>query len=128
MHLQKISKTIISALEYIRKAKDAHFKEDEKEVIWLTWRASSDLEYGLFLFALDTQEEYLSASWKLPVLKHAKIESLLSNTQKSLKEALKNFELEDLEEAYKKTWTAKGQLLQIHDLFEKKRKTQKNHS
>lgn len=125
MQLQDILETIISALEYLRKAVDANAKEDEKKIKWLTWRASSDLEYGLFLFGLYYKEENKSSSWKLPVSKLSKIDSLIESSQEILKEAEKNFELEKLEEAYKKMWIAKGQLLRVHDLFEKKRKTQK---
>jgi len=123
MQLQDISQTIISVLEYLRKAADANIKQNEKEVKWLTWRASSDLEYGLFLFGLYYKEENKSSLWKLPASKQSKIDSLIESTQKILKEVEKNFELNNLEEAYKKMWVAKGQLLRIHDLFEKKRKT-----
>jgi len=125
MQLQDISQTIISALEYLRKAADANIKQNEKEVKWLTWRASSDLEYGLFLFGLYYKEENKSSLWKLPASKQSKIDSLIDSTQEILKEAEKNFELNNLEEAYKKMWVAKIQLLRVHDLFEKKRKAQK---
>ena len=125
MQLQDISQTIISALEYLRKAADANIKQNEKEVKWLTWRASSDLEYGLFLFGLYYKEENKSSLWKLPASKQFKIDSLIDSTQEILKEAEKNFELNNLEEAYKKMWVAKIQLLRVHDLFEKKRKAQK---
>jgi hypothetical protein len=126
MQLQDISQTIISALEYLRKAADANIKEDEKKVMWLTWRASSDLEYGLFLFGLYYQEENKSSSWRIPVSKQSKIDSLIESTKEILKEVEKKFDLENLEEAYKKMWIAKGQLLRVHDLFEKKRKTRKS--
>ena len=125
MQLQDISQTIISAVEYLRKAADANIKGDEKEVKWLTWRASSDVEYGLFLFGLYYKEENKSPSWRLPVSKQSKIGSLIESTQEILKEVEKKFELENLEEAYKKMWIAKIQLLRVYDLFEKKRKTQK---
>ena len=122
MQLQDISQTIISALEYLRKAADTNINENEKEVRWLTWKASSDLEYGLFLFGIYYKEENKSSSWKFSVSKQSKIESLIESTQEMLKEAAKNFELENLEDTYNKMWIAKGQLLKIHDLFEKKRK------
>ncbi len=125
MQLQDISQTIISALEYLRKGTDVNIKENEKEIKWLTWRASCDLEYGLFLFGLYYKEENKSRSWKLPASKQSKIESLIESTQEILQEAIQYFKLENLEEAYKKMWMAKGQLLRIHDLFEKKRKAQK---
>ena len=128
MHAQKISKTITSALAYIRDAADAHTKGNEDRVIQLTWRASSELEYGLFLFALKNEKEKRSTPWKLPASKQPEIELLLNTIHDSLKEAAKNLETENLEEAYKKMWIAKGQLLRLHDLFEKKRKAQEHPS
>ena len=128
MQTQKISKTITSALAYLRDAADAYTKGDEDKVMQLTWRASSDLEYGLFLFALKNQEENRSTSWKLPATKQTKIELLLNTTQDNLEEAANSLESENLEEAYKRMWTVKGQLLRVHDLFEKKRKTQEHSS
>ena len=122
MQTQKISKTVASALAYIEDAIASQAKGNEEKVIQLTWRAASDLEYGLFLFSLRYSEETRSSSWKLPPLKQPKIESLLAATQALLKEATKSIEADDLKEAHKKVWIARGQLLRIHDLFEKKQR------
>ena len=121
MQIQKISKTITSALAYIEEAIDKQAEGNEEKVMQLTWRAASDLEYGLFLFSLRHPEETRSSSWKLPPIKQPKIESLLASTQDSL-EAAKSLEADDLKEAHKKMWTARGQLLRIHDFFEKKQR------
>jgi len=123
MQIQKISKTITSALAYIEEAIDKQAEGNEEKVMQLTWRAASDLEYGLFLFSLRHPEENRSSSWKLPPIKQPKIESLLASTQDSLEEAAKSLEADDLKEAHKKMWIARGQLLRIHDLFEKKQRT-----
>ena len=126
MQVQKISKTVTSALTYLEDALEAHAKGDENKVIQLTWHAASDLEYGLFLFSLMHQDETRSSSWKLSPSKKPETESLLASTRNLLREAAKNLEADDLKEAHKKTWLARGQFLRVHDLFEKKqRNTQK---
>ena len=122
MQIQKISKTVASALAHIEDAIDPQSKGNEEKVMQLTWRAASDLEYGLFLFSLKCPEETRSSSWKLPPIKQPKIESLLASTQKLLEEAAKSLEADDLKEAHKKVWIARGQLLRIHDFFEKKQR------
>jgi len=119
MQIQKISKTVASALAYIEDAIDPQAKGNEKKVMQLTWRAASDLEYGLFLFSLKNSE---SSSWKLPPIKQPKIDSLLASTQEILEEAAKSLEADNLKEAHKKLWIARGQLLRIHDFFEKKQR------
>ena len=122
MQIQKISKTVTSALAYIEDAIVAQAEGNEEKVMQLTWRAASDLEYGLFLFSLRYPEETQSSSWKLPPIKQPKIESLLASTQDLLKEVAESLEADDHKEAHKKTWIARGQLLRIHDLFEKKQR------
>jgi len=122
MQIQKISKTVTSALAYIEDAIVAQAKGNIEKVMQLTWRAASNLEYGLFLFSLRYPEETQSSSWTLPPIKQPKIDSLLASTQELLKEAAKSLEADDLKEAHKKTWIARGQLLRIHDFFEKKQR------
>jgi hypothetical protein len=120
MRIQKISKTVTSASAYIEDAVDQQAEGNEEEVMQLTWRAASDIEYGLFLF-FNYREKKRSSSWKLPPIKQPKTESLLTSTKDILKEAAKSLEADDLKEAYKKMWIARGQLLRIHDFFEKKK-------
>jgi hypothetical protein len=121
MQLQKLSKTVTSALAYIEDAILAQAEGNEEKVTQLTWRAASDIEYGLFIFSLKHSKKQ-SSSWKFPQIKQPKIESLLAATQDILEEAAKSLEAEDLKEAHKKMWMARGQLLRIHDFFEKKQK------
>jgi hypothetical protein len=121
MQLQKLSKTVTSALAYIEDAILAQAEGNEEKVTQLTWRAASDIEYGLFIFSLKHSKNP-SSSWKLPKIKQPKIEFLLAATQDILEEATKSLEAEAIEEAHKKMWIARGQLLRIHDFFEKKQK------
>ena len=108
-------------MAYIEDAILAQADGNEEKVMHLTWRAASDLEYGLFLFSLKCPEETRSSSWKLPPMKQFKIDSLLASTQDILEEAAKSLEADDLKEAHKKLWMSRGQLLRIHNFFEKKR-------
>jgi hypothetical protein len=122
MKEQKISNAVTSAITYIEKSIEAHAKNDENMVTKLTWKASSELEYCLFLFSLIDPDESHSSSWKLHSSKQLEIEFLLDSTQTLLKEAQKSLEVDDFREAHKKTWIAKGQLLRLHNLFRKKQR------
>jgi hypothetical protein len=121
MQLQKLSKTVTSTLTYIEDAILAQAEGNEEKVTQLTWRAAAGIEYGLFIFSLKHSKKP-SSSWKLPKVKQPKIESLLAATKNILEEAAKSLEADDLKEAHKKMWIARGQLLRIHDFFEKKQK------
>ena len=123
MKQENIFKAITSAIAYLEDSMEALVKKDEKKVAHSAWRAASDLEYALFLFSLMHQDETESPSWKLnPKSKQLEIEPLLISAQDLLKEAKNRFEADELHEAHKKTWIARGQLLKVHDLLEKKLK------
>lgn len=117
MYTGKISKALASALSYLEDAIDS---QAEPEVPMLVWKAATDLEYGLFLFSLKDPENTNSA-WKLPSSKQTEIKSLLVSTRKLLQEASESLTADSLKEPHKKTWLARGQLLEIHDFYEKNR-------
>ena len=119
MQKEKIVKTLNSALTRLEDAIELQAKGNEEKVMQLTWKASSDLEYALFLFLLEYPQENQKSSRKLSS-KQPEIESILISTRDTLKEASKNIDADELNEAQKKTWIAKDQLLRIHDFFEKK--------
>ena len=110
-----------SALTRLEDAIELHAKGNEEKVMHLTWQASSDLEYALFLFLLNYPQENRKPSRKLSS-KQPEIEQILLSTRSTLKEASKNLDADDLNDVHKKTWIAKDQLLTIHDFFEKKGK------
>jgi len=121
MKQENIFKAITSAIAHLEDSMEALVKRDEKKVAHFAWRAASDLEYALFLFSLTHQDETESSSWKLnPKSKQVEIGPLLISAQDLLKEAKNSFEADELHEAHKKTWMARGQLLRVHDLLEKK--------
>jgi len=121
MQKEKIVKTLNSALTRLEDAIELQAKGNEEKVMQQTWKASSDLEYALFLFLLEYPQENRKSSRKLSS-KQPEIESILISTRDSLKEASRNMDADELNEAQKKTWIAKDQLLRIHDFFEKKRR------
>jgi hypothetical protein len=114
---QKISTAVTSALSYLE---DAIATQIESEVVLLVWRAASDLEYGLFLFSLKDPET-TSSTWKLHSSEQTEIKSLLVSARKLLQETSENLKADELKEAHEKTWLARGQLLKIHDFYEKNR-------
>jgi len=123
MKQENILKAITSAIAHLENSMEAFGKEAEKKVVYFTWRAASDLEYALFLFMLMHQDETESSSWKLgPHPKQLEIEPLLVSAQDLLKQAKNSFKAEELHEAHKKTWMARGHLLRLHDFLEKKRR------
>ncbi len=116
MHTHKISKAVTSALAYLEDAINLHV--ELSEVIMLVWNAASDLEYALFLFSL-IDPETRNSSWRLQQSKQAEIESLLASTRKLLQDASEGLRADNLEEAHRKIWLARGQLLKIHDSYDK---------
>ncbi len=119
MYNEKITMTVNSALTHLEKAIKLHYKRDEKKVLHLMWKASSDLEQALFLFKFQLSQENQKLLWKLPVSKQPEIQSLLISTRDILIDVVKNLESDYLNEAHKKTWMAKGQLLKINDFVDK---------
>jgi len=120
MKQENIFKAITSAIANLENSMEALAKKNENEVVRFVWRASSDLEYALFLFSLIHQDETESSSWKLdPHSKQVEIGPLLISAEDLLKEAKESFEADDLHEAHKKTWMAQGHLLRIQEFFEK---------
>jgi hypothetical protein len=123
MKHENILKAITSAIACLENSMEALVKKDEKKVISFVWRAASDLEYALFLFSLIHQDKTENSSWKLDLRsKQVEIRPLLISAQDLLKEAKNSFEADELDEAHKKTWMARGYLLKLHDFFEKKRR------
>ncbi len=123
MKQENIFKAMTSAIAYLEDSMEVLVKKDEKKVAHFAWRAASDLEYALFLFSLMHQDETESSSWKLnPYPKQLEIGPLLISAQDLLNEAKNSFEADELHEAHKKIWMARGQLLRVHDFLEKKRR------
>lgn len=126
MKSEKILSTITSAISHLEDSMEAFAKKKETALMNNVWRAAADLEYTLFLFSLKHQNEPRSSSWKLDShSKQSEIEPLLASTKDLLETAKESINANNFLEAHKKAWLARGQLLRIHDTFEKKRKSGK---
>ena len=123
MKKERIPKAITSSIAHLEDSMEALTRNDEKKLTSHVWHAASDLEYAIFLFSLMNQDETKSPSWKLnPPPKQLEIEPLLISAQDLLKEAKDSFEAEELHEAHKKTWMARGYLLKVSDILQKAQK------
>lgn len=124
MRPEKILAAIASAIGYLEDSIFAFAKKDETEVVNNVWRAAANLEYALFLLSLEQQDETKNSSWKsVPHSKQTDIEPLLIQTKDLIETAKENVKTEKLLDAHKKAWIARGHLLRIHEILEKKRKS-----
>jgi len=118
----KIVEAIKSAINHLENSMKALVNGDENRVSDSVWRAAADLEYANFLFAI-MQDSSESRSWKLDLRsKQVEIGPLLMSAQDLLKEAESSLGISELQEVYKKTWMARGYLLKVQEILEKKRK------
>jgi hypothetical protein len=123
MKRKNILEAITSAINHLENSMKTLVEKNEKEFMRSVWLAASDLEYALFLFSLSHQDENVGSSWKLdPRSKQFEIGPTLVLAQDLLEEAKGSFEADELHEAHKKTWMARGHLLRVHEFFEKKRR------
>ncbi len=123
MEREKLIKAIGSAVSNLEKSVEALAKRDEKKVLSYVWRAAADSEYALFRLSLMHQEELEGSSWKSRfTLKKVEINPALAHAQDLLKEVRESIEGKDPQEAYKKAWMARGYLLKVQDVFEKRRR------
>ena len=99
-------------------------EQDESAVGDAVWRAAAETEYALFLFSLSHQGEYVTSSAKhSKTTKQTEVGPALTSAQDLLKEAKESLSVGSIEEAHEKTWDARGYILKVWDLLEKKRKT-----
>jgi len=121
-HKQKIIEAIKSAINHLESSMKALVNRDENGVADSVWRAAANLEYANFLFSI-IHGEPESRSWKLELRsKQVEIGPLLMSAQDLLREAQSGLDTSELHEAYKKTWMARGYLLKVQGILEKRQK------
>jgi len=121
-HQQEIAEAVKSAIDHLEGSMKALVDRDENRVAGSVWRAAADLEYVNFLFSI-MQDESDRRSWKLDLRsKEVEIGPLLVSAQELLREAEGGLGLGELREVYKKTWMARGYLLKVQEVLEKRRK------
>jgi len=119
---QRIIEAVKSAINHLERSVKALMDRDEKGVVTSVWRAAADLEYANFLFSI-MQDESGSRSWKVDLgSKQMEIGPLLVSAQDLLKEAESGLNINELHEAYRKTWIARGYLLKVQGILDKRQK------
>lgn len=122
MNREKILSAITSAIGYLENSVKLFSNKKEKETSNLVWRASSDVEYCLFLLSLIYSHGAESFSLKRKPSSKTEMQPALSSALKLLKEAKSSIESDDLAKAHEKTWQARIYLFRVQENFEKKRK------
>ena len=117
----KITKAVLSAMKHLGNSKTLIAENSQDALANQIWKASAELEYALFLFSILRKNE--DHSWKVD-LKSKKLEiaPAIASTEELLEKAKINFENGNFLEAYKKMWIARGYLLKVQNVLEKKRK------
>jgi hypothetical protein len=114
MRKEKITGAITSAINRLEDSMKALVEKDERGVVDSVWGAAAELEYALFLFSLTQQEEAERSSWKPDSpSKQVEVGPTLVSAQDLLKEAKSCIDVGELGEAHKKTWMARGLLLEV---------------
>ena len=112
MRRKKITGAITSAINSLEDSMKALVEKDEQGVVGSAWKAAAELEYALFLFSLTQQEESERPSWK-PDSPSKQVGPALLSAQDLLKEAKSCIDVGELGKAHKKTWMARGHLLEV---------------
>jgi len=124
VHAEKIAEAIASALNHLEDSMRALAKQNESAVGDSVWRAAAQTEYALFLFSLSHQGKSATFAAKhSSTTKQTEVKPALVSAQDLLKEAKESLTTGGIDEAHEKTWDARGYILKVWDLLEKKRKT-----
>lgn len=119
MEQGKLIKAVTSAISNLEDSAKALVEKNEKDVLGHVWQAAADSEYALFLFSFTQPEGSEGSSWKSSFhLKKVEIGPAVVLAQDLLEEAKKSIEKDDLHEAYKKTWMARGYLLKVWNMLQ----------
>jgi len=124
METEKLIEVLASAANNLEGAMKALIKGDERETLRQVWRAAADSEYALFLFSINSNTSPEdSHPWKISLNpKSMEMGPALTLAQELLKETEGNIKTGDFLEAHRKTWMARGYLLEVQGIFEKRRR------
>ncbi len=129
METEKLIEAVASAVDNLEEAIKNLIKRDERETMRRVWRAAADSEYALFLLSINSNaspEDSHKLPWKSsPKSKDMETGPALTLAQELLTEAEGNIRNGHLQEAHRKTWTARRYLLEVQGIFEKRRRSGK---
>ena len=129
---KNVNSALKSAAALLEDAMKAVLKKDETKIRELVWKASSELEYALFVLSLmiNEDEKLTKIRMKLDVDPNYKndLGAVLVSAQDLTVEAQKFLDKKRFEEAYRRVKAARNYLLRLHEAFEKKRKAKRSKS
>jgi len=123
MHTERIAEALASAMNHLESSMKALANQNENAVGDLVWRAAAETEYALFLFTLSHHGESTSSTKHSSTAKQTEVGAALTSAQDLLIEAKESLSVGSVEEAYEKAWDARGCILGVWDMLEKKRKS-----
>ena len=129
---KNVNSALESAAALLEDAMKAVLKKDETKIRELVWKASSELEYALFVLSLmiNEDEKLTKIRMKLDVDPNYKndLGAVLVSAQDLTVEAQKLLDKKRFEEAYRRVKAARNYLLRLHEAFEKQRKAKRSKS
>ena len=129
---KNVNSALKSAAALLEDAMKAVLKKDETKIRELVWKASSELEYALFVLSLmiNEDEKLTKTKMKLDVDPNYKndLGAVLVSAQDLTVEAQKLLDKKHFEEAYRRVKAARNYLLRLHEAFEKQRKAKRSKS
>ena len=129
---KNVNLALESAAAVLEDAMKAVLKKDETKIRELVWKASSELEYALFVLSLmiGEDEKLTKIRMKLDVNPNYKndLGAVLVSAQDLTVEAQKLLDKKHFEEAYRRVKAARNYLLRLHEAFEKQRKAKRSKS
>lgn len=122
-HHEKIVQSVKLSIGYLEASILALDKKDEDSFADSLWRSAEELEYVLFLFSLEFQDQNVRSKWKSMFdIKKGDAGSSLKAAKRLLNESRKSMIDECWLEAYKSAYVARHYLLKLQeDLAKKKR-------
>jgi len=129
---RNLNKALELAVACLENAVKAVIEKNEAKIKDLVWKASSELEYALFLLSLkiDEDERLRKVRTKInidPNFKTNELGPILVSVQELTIEAQKLLN-KNVKEVYEKVRAARNFLLRLHEMFEKQRKAKRSKS
>ena len=126
---RNLDSALKSAVAYLENAAKAIIEKNEEKVKDLVWKASSELEYALFLLSLKIDEDKRPRKVRVEVSdpKPDELGPIIVSVQELAIEAQKLLN-KNFEKAYEKVKAARNFLLRLHETFEKQRKAKRSKS
>ena len=123
---EKLISAVTSAVRHLEESLKRISEESNGDMSGLVWRAAADLEYALFLFSIMHQDGSEKSSWKLGAQsRETEVESVTVSARDLLKEAESRIKADELHEAHKDAWMARGYLLKLQQFFDNREKLRK---